>query len=482
MTASRSDAAPPSDADAFRATLDGLYRRRRFGIAPGLDVIRSLLDGLGHPERAYPAIHVTGSKGKGSVATMAAAILTAHGVRTGLFTSPHLESYRERLRLDGRPIDPAEVVDGIDRVARVAAERRAAGTIDREPTFFEVTTALALDWFARERVRAAVVEVGIGGRLDATNVLASRVGVVTTIELEHTELLGATHEAIASEKAGILHAGMTGIVGELPAAALAAVRAAASREGMSLWQLGSEVRVDARTIDEDGQRFSLVLPGRTIDAVAIPLQGRFQPGNAALAVAAVARFADATGLALDDGAIRSALAHLVWPGRLERVGRRPDRYYDVAHTPESARAVAQSLGEIYPLIGPESSAIVFGCLRGKNVRAILDALAPLASTLVLVPVRSERALPPAEIRPEAIGRFPRVVLARSATEGERLARAATAPTGFTLVVGSDYLIGELLRAAHGGNDEPDLSDPGVGPPPEAPAGPTPRPASPSEGR
>jgi dihydrofolate synthase / folylpolyglutamate synthase len=462
MTARRAETTAPHAPDAYRATLDGLYHRRRFGIAPGLDVIRGLLEGLGHPERAYPAIHVTGSKGKGSVAAMAQAILTAHGVRTGLFTSPHLESYRERFRIDGRPIDPGSVVAGLDRIARVAEAARARGAIDREPTFFEMTTALALDWFARERVAAAVVEVGIGGRLDATNVLASRVGVVTTIELEHTDLLGTTHEAIASEKAGIFHAGMTGVVGELPARALATVADAASRLGVGLWRLGAEVRYDGRRIDPDGQRFSVAVPGRTVSDLAVPLHGRFQPGNAALAVAAVVRFAATTGLALDDGAIRSAFAALAWPGRLERVGRRPDRYYDVAHTPESARAVAQSLGEIYPLVGPESNAIVFGCLRGKNVGAILDALAPLAATLVLVPVRSERGIPPAELRPEAIGRFPRVVLARSATEGERLARVATAPDGFSLVVGSDYLVGELLRAAHGGNDEPDLSDPGVG--------------------
>ncbi len=161
---------------------------------------------------------------------------------------------------------------------------------------------------------------------------------------------------------------------------------------------------------------------------------------------------------------------------------RPELYYDVAHTPESARLVAQSLGELFPLADPDESAIVFGSLQGKNVSRILDALAPLARTLVLVPVRSERGAPVAELRAQAVGRFPRIVLARSAPEGVRLGRTATGTDGFTLVVGSDYLIGELLREAHGGNDEPDLSDPGAGPPPATAAvarGSAPRPRRPT---
>ena len=457
----------PVGREEYRATLDALYRRRRFGLRPGLDVISALLETLGHPERRFASIHVTGSKGKGSVAVMAQAILTAHGVRTGLFTSPHLESYRERMRVDGSLIGPEEVVRGLAKVEQVALELERRGAIDRAPTFFEVTSALALDWFARVGVRAAVVEVGIGGRLDATNVLESKVGVLTTVELEHTDLLGETLAAIAREKSGILHGGMTGVVGELPAEARAVVDSEARQRGVRLWHLGTEVGVDARALSEEGQTFEVHLPGRAVERISLPLHGRFQPGNAALAIAAVVRFGEATGFEVDDRHVRSALAGIVWPGRLERVGRRPELFYDVAHTPESARLVAQSLGEIFPLADAAESAIVFGSLRGKNVPRILDALAPLARTLVLVPVRSERGAPVADLRAQAFGRFPRIVLARSATEGVRLARAATGSDGFTLVVGSDYLIGALLREAHGGNDEPDLSDPGTGPRPTA---------------
>ncbi|HYB78955.1 MAG TPA: bifunctional folylpolyglutamate synthase/dihydrofolate synthase, partial [Thermoplasmata archaeon] len=167
--------------DEYRASLEELFQRRRFGIRPGLETVEALLAELGHPERKFPSIHITGSKGKGSTAVMAQSILSAHGLRTGLFTSPHLVTYRERARVDGRMISRSAVVEGLARVEAAAREAEAAGRVDRSPTFFEVTTALAFDWFAREAVDAAVVEVGIGGRLDSTNVLDARVGVITTI-------------------------------------------------------------------------------------------------------------------------------------------------------------------------------------------------------------------------------------------------------------------------------------------------------------
>ncbi len=470
MTARRSGPRPRASgtgAPGYRATLERLFARRRFGLRPGLEVERALLGALGDPQLAYPSVHVTGSKGKGSVATMTAAILSGHGVRTGLFTSPHLASYRERARLDGRAISAAEVVDGLARVEEAAATLLRQGAIDREPTFFEVTTAMAFDWFARERAGAAVVEVGIGGRLDATNVLASKVGVITTVELEHTELLGPTVEAIATEKAGIFHRGMRGILGELPAEAAAAASRVADREGVPLWMLGRDVHARRTELGPDGQLVDVSVPGLSLEGVHVPLLGGFQVGNTALAVAASARYLDAVGATVDPEAVRRALARVEIRGRLERVARDPELLYDVAHTPGSARAVAVGVAEIAPLADASASAIVFGCLAGKDVGGILDALAPIAKTLVVVPVRSERALAVGELRAAAAGRFPRVVVAPDAATGVRLARAATGKDGLTLVVGSDYLVGELLRGTAEA-DEPDLSDPGHGPPPGRP--------------
>ncbi len=452
-------AAPARTGGAYRATLDSLFARRRFGVRPGLEVVAEILAEHGHPERSFPAVHLTGSKGKGSTAALTEAVLRAHGRRTGLFTSPHLASYRDRMQVDRTPIGRSAVVEGVRRVDETAARLLAAGTIDRAPTFFEVTTVLAFDWFAQQRIDAGVIEVGLGGRLDSTNVLDSRVGVITTIELEHTELLGPTVEAIATEKSGILHPGMTGVIGRLPAGATAVVEAAAHRAGVPLWHLGRELRFGGRTLSEEGQRLEVHLPSVTVDDLRLPLWGTFQAENVTLAIAAAARFLTSVGRPFSAEAARAGLAGVRWPGRLERVAQRPDLYYDVAHTPESARAVAESLGELLPLADPAESAVVFGSLRGKEVDRILDALSPLARTLVVVPVRSSRALPAAELRAHAVGRFARIVEARTAEEGVHLARAATGPDGFTLVVGSDYLIGELMRGA--GDDEPDLSDPGV---------------------
>jgi dihydrofolate synthase / folylpolyglutamate synthase len=451
----------------YRAALEALFARRRFGLRPGVEVEQALLAELGHPEKSLPAIHVTGSKGKGSVATMAAAILSAHGKRTALFTSPHLASYRERARIDGREIPVSEVVRGIATVETAAARLHRSGAIDREPTFFEVTTALAFDWFAREGAEAAVVEVGIGGRLDATNVLASRVGVITTIELEHTEILGPTVAAIATEKAGIFHPGMRGVLGELPPEAAAAAARIADRAGVSLWTLGQELRAERTGLSADGQTIGVRGPGLEVDGLKLPLLGAFQVGNAALAVGAVQRFLDAGDEPLRPGAVRRGLAHVKVPGRLQRIAKDPELLYDVAHTPGSARAVAVGVAEIAPLADPSSSAIVFGCLAGKDVTGILDALAPVARTVVVVPVRSERAMPLGEMRAAAAGRFARIVVAPAAADGVRLARAATGPDGVTLVVGSDYLVGELLRGPEAA-DEPELSDPGHGPPPPRP--------------
>ena len=447
--------------EEYRATLERLFQRRRFGMRPGLEVTRALLEALGHPERSLPAVHITGSKGKGSVAAMVHAILTAHGLRVGLFTSPHLTSYRERIRVDGHLISPSAIVRGVERIDALSDALERTGAIDRAPTFFEVTTALALDWFRREEVDALVVEVGIGGRVDATNVLDARVGVLTTIELEHTDVLGPTIAAISYEKAGILHPGMSGVVGELVPEAATVVEREAGRRGVPLWHLGREVTFFDRALYDGGQSFGLEGPSASVEGIRLPLVGRFQPGNAALAFAASLRSLSALGRTLEEEKVRAGLARLRWPGRLERVSRRPEVYYDIAHTPESAQAVAQSLVELSPLADPEESALVFGCLRGKDVPRILDAFAPLLRTIVLVPVRSERALPTSELRAAASGRFPRVVVAGSAREGVRLARAATGPNGYCLVAGSDYLIGELLKGDRV-SDEPDLSDPGLG--------------------
>jgi dihydrofolate synthase/folylpolyglutamate synthase len=453
----------PAEAGEYARAVERLAARRRFGMRPGLETVRALLEGLDHPERSFRAIHVTGSKGKGSVTALAAAILSATGARVGRFTSPHLVSYRERIAVDGAPIPPAAVAAGIATVEETTARLLASGAIDREPTFFEVTTAVAFDWFRTERVDAAVIEVGLGGRLDSTNVLDAPVGVISTIELEHTEVLGSTLTDIAREKAGILNRGMAAIVGESKAEPLAVIRHVAGGLGVPVLQLGKEIEVGERTIGPRGQTFDLRTPHASYEALHVPLHGGVQAGNTALAVAAVERFQEALDRPIREAHVRRGLSKVSWRGRLERFGESPEGWLDVAHTPESARALAQSLAEINPLADPNGNAVVFGCLADKRVDEILEALCPLATTLVIVPVRSSRSVDAGLVQRAAVGRFPRVVVAPDVGSAWRLARAAADEDGFVLVTGSDYLVGELIAEVEGRPaDEPDLSDPGIG--------------------
>jgi dihydrofolate synthase / folylpolyglutamate synthase len=453
---------PSAPHPEYASAVARLSARRRFGMRPGLETIRALLAELDHPERAFRSIHVTGSKGKGSVTAMAASVLTATGARVGRFTSPHLLSYRERMRVGSDLISPGAVVNGLAKVEAAADRAHGKGAIDREPTFFEMTTALAFDWFRSEQVDAAVVEVGLGGRLDSTNVLDAPVGVITTIELEHTEVLGPTLLDIAREKAGILHAGMTAVVGETKKGPLAAIDHIADRLGVPVLHLPGEITVRNRTIGEWGQEFDLSTPHRNYTGVRVPLHGLVQAGNAALAVAAAERFQTALGLDVTEAEVRKGLGAVEWRGRLEPFGTRPEGWLDVAHTPESARALAQSLAEIYPLSDPAGNAVIFGCLAEKRADEILEALSPLATTVVVVPVRSARALDTRALRRSAEGRFPKIVVAPDVATAWKLARAAADPEGFVLVTGSDYLVGDLIGEVEGRpEEEPDLSDPGV---------------------
>ncbi|HZY69804.1 MAG TPA: folylpolyglutamate synthase/dihydrofolate synthase family protein [Thermoplasmata archaeon] len=449
-------------ANAYRATLEQLFQRRRFGIRPGLEVISALLHELDDPQRSFRSVHVAGSKGKGSTAAMIAAILNEQTGPVGLFTSPHLQSFRERIRVGGRTIGRAAVVRGLARVEEAAQRLEDRGTIDRPPTFFEATTALAFAHFAERGVRAAVVEVGIGGRLDSTNVLDAPVGVITSIELEHTELLGTTLAAIAGEKAGILHRGMRAVSGVEGGEARTAIDRAAAVAGVPVWHLDEEIEVANRAVTPSGQTLDVRTPAGAMPELEVPLHGLVQAGNAGLAVAGAQLFAEAIGFTLSLASVRRGLGRVRWRGRLELVERRPELFVDVAHTPGSMRALAHALGELRPMAPPEESAIVFGCLREKRVAEMLEALSPLAKTLIAVPVRSERSATAAEVRRVATGRFSRVCETPSLVQALTLARAATGPDGYALVVGSDYLVGEALDLIDGAtDDEPDLSDPGT---------------------
>ncbi|MGH7429668.1 MAG: bifunctional folylpolyglutamate synthase/dihydrofolate synthase, partial [Candidatus Methylomirabilaceae bacterium] len=322
-----------------------LYGLQRFGVKLGLDNIQQLLAALGDPHRRFPSILVGGTNGKGSTAAFLASILQAAEHRVGLYTSPHLLDFTERIRVGGQEIRKAEVARLTDELRGLVADRfPAAGTSPlpprpvSHPTFFEVTTALAFRHFLRSKVDYAVVEVGMGGRFDATNVLDPQVAVITNIALEHQDHLGKTLGAIAAEKAGIVKAGGHAVTAADAPEALVTIAEACRARGATLLNVHASCRWQIRGADRTGQRFVLSQAGHPSGEFAIQLLGRHQVVNAVTAIAA-ARLLGEGGAAISEDAIRQGLRRTRWPGRLQFLHGRPLLILDAAHNPAGARAL-----------------------------------------------------------------------------------------------------------------------------------------------
>ncbi len=411
--------------------LDGFINRERqvsFDYEKlGLGRIRALLAAIGDPHADLPCIHVTGSKGKGSVALAAEALLRAAGQRVGTYTSPHLESWRERFRINGEPVAEDVLVATLDELVPTLERQRADPELC--PSFFDVTTALAFELFRRARVESGVFEVGLGGRLDSTNVVASRVSVLTTVELEHTEKLGDTTEAIAREKAGIMRKGVPFLHGPLDAGAQGAVLARSVAEDVPLEEIRpADVRESA-----DGIRFRLP-DGRPVSSAVL---GSHQALNLALAVRAAEVF---QGEALPPAAL-AALATLELPARLERIGA---ALLDSAHTRESARVLRQVAERLWP---GRRWVLALSVNRDKDAAGILAELAGPCRACVLAHAEPTRSWPPAELAPLARAAGIREVETLSdPVEAVVRARELCRPEDVLVVTGSFYFAGAVRRA------------------------------------
>jgi len=417
------------------ARLLGLRGGEHAGMRPGLERIEGLLDALGRPEQRYRLVQVGGTNGKGSVSAMLAAILRAAGHRVGLYTSPHLVSFRERIRVDGEPIPEDDVVDAVEALGTQVARLDA--------TMFEATTALALDHFAREAVDVAVLEVGLGGRLDATTVGTPEVAVIARIDLDHQAILGATLTEIAAEKAAIIRGGAAIAAAQAPEAERVLVQRAAT-VGVPLLLEGRDLSVSVERRGPDGQRLRCAGPGWSLTGVELGMPGSFQPSNALLAVAA------ARTLGAGEPAIREGLARVWWPGRFQ-VFQRPHGYLvlDGAHNPAGARALATSLREVF---AGARATFVLGVLRDKDAAGIVAALAPLADRFVLVAASNPRATPPDTLSAIVAAAGSDVEIAGSPAEALALA-ARRGATPIVCVAGSLSLIGDVLRHLQG-SDKP----------------------------
>jgi len=404
----------------------------RAGMRPGLERIEAVLDAIGRPERAFTIAQVGGTNGKGSISAMLAAMLQAAGRRVGLYTSPHLAHYRERIRVDGRPISESDFVDGVDALGTLITRL--------DLTVFEAGTALALDHFCRARVDMAVLEVGLGGRLDATTVGKPRVVVLGPIDYDHQHELGDTLALIATEKAAIIRSGVAFSARQDPAAEAVITRRAAET-GVPLSLEGRDLRVTPIGFTLEAQRLHLEGPDWRIPDVACGLLGVYQPGNALLAAAA------ARELGAAEGAIRAGLRGVRWPGRFQIFRRDPLVVLDGAHNPAGARALAASLRAYFP---GRPVTFVIGVLADKDAGGILAALRPLAARVILTASANPRAAAPEALR-ALLPAGARVDTARSPQDALAMAIAED-PHGIVCVAGSLSLIGDVLAAAGDGQD------------------------------
>ena len=387
-----------------------------FGMRFGLDRMHKLMTVLGMPQRRFASIHVVGSNGKSSTTRMIAAILERHGLRTGTYTSPHLRSFAERIEIRERPLDGGSFAAAVVRAAHAASMVDRTADEDDRVTQFEALTAAAYSELARRRVEVAVVEAGLGGRYDATNVIPSRVQVLTGVGLEHTRWLGPTVTDIAEEKLAVVRDHATLVVGELDAQASAVAERVASERHATLVRALSQAEVPLRA------------------------PGAFQRRNFAVARAAAEAFLGQ----LDDDAVRRAADEVVIPGRMEVVADGPLTIYDGAHNPAGAAALAEAIPEVVaakrPVVG------VVSILDDKDAAAMLRVLAPRFDHIVFTRSDNPRSLPPATLLSlsERLG-GPAGELAPAARPAVERARAIAGPGGAVVVTGSIYLIAALVR-------------------------------------
>ncbi|HUG53318.1 MAG TPA: cyanophycin synthetase, partial [Vicinamibacteria bacterium] len=386
-----------------------LASRIRLGMKFGLETMHALVEALGHPERRFPVLLVAGTNGKGSVVAYAAAALRASGLVAGRYISPHLVRVNERIAVGGREIGDRALWSAVAEVREAAESLARAGALPAQPTYFEVLTAAAFVHFAARSVDVAVLEVGMGGRLDATNVTAPAVSAIVTVERDHEAYLGTTLGAIAGEKAGVLRPGRVTVLGPMSPEAVAAVAAVAAERGARLAHADAEVEVRERPRGRVDLRTR-----RHLYRALRPLPGAHQRDNLAVAVRLLEE-AQAAGVGLDLEAVAAGVDRTRWPGRLQRLPGRPSLLVDGAHNPAAARALAAELRDGPPFV------LVFGAMADKDVAAMGRALFPLARLVVLTRVPDARAASPDEIV-RRVGRA--AAAARSApTVGAAIARA-----------------------------------------------------------
>lgn len=422
----------PLEANAYQQCLDSMFRLHRFGIKLGLETITAMLAALGDPHKRFQCIHIAGTNGKGSVAAMLATILKSTGYKVGRYTSPHLERFNERICINGEPISDEDVVESCRRAVAIKE-------LPRQPTFFEFTTAMALDEFSRHQVQWAIVETGMGGRLDATNILQPALTIITNISLEHRNYLGPTISVIAGEKAGIIKTGVPVVTGVRQKTARQVIEGQAKKHNAPVYRCGHDFRVRKQSHDT----FSYYGMDHSWRNLQIGLKGDHQMANASLVLAACERLTLDAGIFVKETDIRRGLQETRWPGRLEVVSTEPYLILDGAHNLMAARMLRAHLARHF---NQRNIILVVGILDDKPYRAILkDLIAPCSRVIVTQP-KIDRAIPVGRLEPIARTFTPYVEVKEEVADALRHALATSSKKDVICVAGSLYVVGEAKAA------------------------------------
>ena len=419
-----------------------IFNLRKFGdMKLGLERVQKMLDGLGNPEKGLKYVHIGGTNGKGSTAAMVSSILSYAGYKVGTYTSPHLTDFTERITIRGKKIPKEEVVRLFDELMPIADEMGKTGD---GVTFFEFTTALAIKYFAENEVDIAVMEVGIGGRLDATNVINPIVSVITNIGLEHTEILGDTREKIAREKAGIIKSNGNLVTSADPAI-YALLNGICKERNSKIYLVGSDIKVNPISTSESNQTFDIEGFGKHYDNVSCRLIGAHQLSNAGCAFG-VTEVLNQNGFKITEKNFRGGLMNVVWPGRLEMMQNNPRIILDCAKDPLAMEALKDSLTKIFKY---DKLITILSISSDKRIPAMLDEIVPISDLIVATRHNvGGRAADPEELAGMASKYGKKTMVAKDVNEAIDLAIRASTANSLICVTGSVFLVGEARERWH----------------------------------
>jgi dihydrofolate synthase/folylpolyglutamate synthase len=422
----------------YQETIEYLYALQKHGVKLALANSVALMEIMGNPHLKFPSIHVAGTNGKGSTSAFIAAILQSAGYRVGLYTSPHLVNFTERIQINNSQIPEQKVVELAQKVRQGYQQWSPEGSGIISPTFFEVTTAVAFSYFAEERVDFAVVEVGMGGRLDSTNVITPAVSVITNIEKEHTEFLGDTLEQIAREKAGIIKSGIPVVTGVAQPGVIRVIESEVATKKATVYRLTRDFRPE-NVVSRREQVFDYRGINTSYGNIIVTMLGRYQVDNACLAVAAI-ECLRASGVTVDGEAVRRGLEQARWQGRLERVAQSPDIYLDGAHNPASMKELATTIQAMKP--GYRRTILVIGILGDKDYQGMIAEIVPLVEHVVATKPAYSRAMDVQMLASSIRPLHSTVDSAETVAGAIARAREIAAVDDLILITGSLYVVGE----------------------------------------